>query len=1227
MRNRRIRSTCLAVAMVGLLGLGGWRLAQRGTESRTEALGAEELSTVARFDKPFPQCWMHWLFDEELVRKSRESGGGHSTARSPGDLQLGLTLWPGPEVTAGEVVIARFGVTNPAETQAMFPFIGSLGEAIHFEVTEAQGRPRGRVYSPPPSRADGFVESFPPGCTKQYETVVNHWFDFADPGEYAVEARLVVVDRSHSEEEPVVLSSQKTALTVLPREAVQLARRCEQLYLAQRLGGAKQTPVEPAPGSGYRPSEEACRQALLHLTDEVALPYLQLMLGDYPSYPDAVSAISCVDSPKVPALLQQLAARGTEAVRARAKESLARLGVAGGGTTQTNPPAKPPADPRKQALAKAPAMKVSALIERLCQRDGLALVAAPEVAETDAQVRVGPEAPICEVAAALNAAGLRAFDSAGGHALVSLGPPAAEPELRDSERHQLAYRLLRTVTPAQLEQQGKGAFKGYIESQHLTKGQIATAYMLLGYPAGGNRPRPPLSKLALGLWRISGASGIRSADGESLVVHVGNAAPPAELLSAPLGGSVLWWYWPHALSDQLSADLVSVAPAQTSLQAVAKRATPAGQIAIDDLAVSAAAAPLFVAARSAPIGHFVWALEIATGLQAKAPGEDDLPQWRFVTDRYPTRADRTDTLLRLPALGCGSPAEAPAAKALLARFDEPLTPAVAYNMRGSLARSTLLSREDHEMRRARHTATLLLGWLAATGAAQPQPGPDPRREAADKLAHYALFDEAAEAYADLLKTDPNDFGARLALAEVYYRGGSFDAAEKECQTIARAGDDAQKALAQACLGDVYRKQGKRDEARQAYGAAKALVGGKTALEYQEAAARVQRGLGFLDWEKAESQKTIVSFPADSPAKNSAAGTARFLDSRVAAIEKLSGKPFAGKLEVYYLSTPDQWKRLLGDREWPNAQEKTEYVVVGRTFFNLMRTLSFYLGNEDMKDLPKSTFLAHGFAAAYCGSRTWGRRILQQTSEMKKANQLPPLGELLKSTASGNATSALGASFVWFVVNAYGEAKFVAFWKAFNDDENALTAIYGKSVDEQSRWRYYWSYQYDRGDRQLLDQEEVWHTLRLTNAGGIPWTTAPALTVQNGRPLGQDVLFYTSPGAKTLLKITRAVDVKAEQGETEVERQRAARTGYGGDWDLITVKGELRLFNYKAKAITVLIKKTLSGELLDTSPKPDVETSAQGVWRVNPKQVLTWELPVEASGKGYVSYRYKVHARR
>jgi hypothetical protein len=186
---------------------------------------------------------------------------------------------------------------------------------------------------------------------------------------------------------------------------------------------------------------------------------------------------------------------------------------------------------------------------------------------------------------------------------------------------------------------------------------------------------------------------------------------------------------------------------------------------------------------------------------------------------------------------------------------------------------------------------------------------------------------------------------------------------------------------------------------------------------------------------------------------------------------------------------------------------------------------------------------------------------------------------------------------------------------------------GDSLDEGGRWRYAGSWEDQRN--RAPEQEEVWHSLRLTNTGDTPWTTAPAMTVQQGSILGQDTLYYTSPGGQTTLKITRSMDVKAEKSEKEADRQRGVKPPYyaSGNWDLVTIEGELRVRNYKNKSVTLLVKKTLSGEVLADVPKAQVEARAEGVWHLNPQQVLTWEIPLQPGGKASLTYRYKAYVAR
>lgn len=178
------------------------------------------------------------------------------------------------------------------------------------------------------------------------------------------------------------------------------------------------------------------------------------------------------------------------------------------------------------------------------------------------------------------------------------------------------------------------------------------------------------------------------------------------------------------------------------------------------------------------------------------------------------------------------------------------------------------------------------------------------------------------------------------------------------------------------------------------------------------------------------------------------------------------------------------------------------------------------------------------------------------------------------------------------------------------------------VDEEGR------YQYGRDNRnQQEPEQEVWHSLRLTNATRVPWTTAPAETVKDGMILGQDTLQYTPAGSDGILRITRAVGVKAEQIELETDRQREAARLYGYSYDLITVRGELSVANTQDKPITLEITKTLSGAVKSADPQAKREKLAKGLRRMNGLMKLIWTINLPPGKDQDISYTYEVYVRR
>jgi hypothetical protein len=158
-----------------------------------------------------------------------------------------------------------------------------------------------------------------------------------------------------------------------------------------------------------------------------------------------------------------------------------------------------------------------------------------------------------------------------------------------------------------------------------------------------------------------------------------------------------------------------------------------------------------------------------------------------------------------------------------------------------------------------------------------------------------------------------------------------------------------------------------------------------------------------------------------------------------------------------------------------------------------------------------------------------------------------------------------------------------------------------------------------------EREQVWHSIKLTNSTDYPWTTAPAFTVNGWKPLGQDKLSYTPKGASTHLKLTIATDIKTDRNENEVSRTQVKVSG--DDYDLITIRGEISMKNFKSQDITLEIKKLIVGEVLSTTYNGKAVKTVQGLTSVNPNSIITWTIPVKANENIIVNYRYQIYKYR
>ena len=154
--------------------------------------------------------------------------------------------------------------------------------------------------------------------------------------------------------------------------------------------------------------------------------------------------------------------------------------------------------------------------------------------------------------------------------------------------------------------------------------------------------------------------------------------------------------------------------------------------------------------------------------------------------------------------------------------------------------------------------------------------------------------------------------------------------------------------------------------------------------------------------------------------------------------------------------------------------------------------------------------------------------------------------------------------------------------------------------------------------------DVWHSLKFKNTSKQPFTTGAATVMKNGEILGQDMMMHTSPEAEATIRITKALDVRVDDDEEEVERQREFLKIRSGHYDLVTLKGTIQIANRKSETVTLEIAKILTGEVKQADANPKITSLAKGLRAVNSRQKLDWKIELKPGEKKTLTYTYTVY---
>ena len=158
--------------------------------------------------------------------------------------------------------------------------------------------------------------------------------------------------------------------------------------------------------------------------------------------------------------------------------------------------------------------------------------------------------------------------------------------------------------------------------------------------------------------------------------------------------------------------------------------------------------------------------------------------------------------------------------------------------------------------------------------------------------------------------------------------------------------------------------------------------------------------------------------------------------------------------------------------------------------------------------------------------------------------------------------------------------------------------------------------------------KVWYGLRLKNTTGMPWTTAPAISFREWKPLGQNLLSFTPIGGDNILRVTPATEVigthKLEEKLREPKQIRYSGSTY--EYDLVTVEGTIKVKNVKKQPIELVLTRNVSGEVVSASDMGKISREGFNLQAVNPNSIIKWNLTLP-TGEKEIKYSYKIYVRR
>lgn len=157
-------------------------------------------------------------------------------------------------------------------------------------------------------------------------------------------------------------------------------------------------------------------------------------------------------------------------------------------------------------------------------------------------------------------------------------------------------------------------------------------------------------------------------------------------------------------------------------------------------------------------------------------------------------------------------------------------------------------------------------------------------------------------------------------------------------------------------------------------------------------------------------------------------------------------------------------------------------------------------------------------------------------------------------------------------------------------------------------------------------EELWDVHLFKNPFAYAMTTGPVFLVENDRFRGQRTCLPAKVGDDVSLRIVPSVNIRTrgEEEEQPPKNVKNVPVHLGTrEYRRATVAGVLAVSNQRKQPITMIVRRSIKGKVLENDGKAKIQSGGDGLREINPSNDIVWTVNLMPGEESTFRYRFEI----